>query len=217
MQMGKEKEKVSSRYDLWTPFYDAVDNFPVLSNFQKTWKKNAVNYLNPSDGDKVLDVGTGTGEILPWIIRKKEGGSVIGSDISEGMIEKALKKVKQASTDVATKVVYDDIENSKFPSDHFDKIIATFTFTTVPNVDKAASECARILKPGGKMIVLDTGSPDDNYAKPFFYPMMISAKIFGRTHMDREIKRELSKPFTVKTIEKNMLGMVYTLECSLEE
>lgn len=216
--MGKEKEKISRRYDLWTPFYDIIDNFPLVSGFQKTWKKKAIEYLDLSDEDKVLDVGTGTGQILPWIIKKKEGGSVIGSDISEGMIEKALRRLSStSSTNVTTKVVYDDIEDSKFTSDNFDKIIATFTFTTVANLDEAIAECARILKSDGKMIILDTGPPNNNYAKSFFYPMMISAKIFGRTHMDREIKRELSKHFEVRTIEENMLGMVYTLECKIEK
>ncbi len=112
------------------------------------------------------------------------------------------------------KVLYDDIEDSKFPSNYFDKIISTFTFTTVPNVEKAAEECARILDRDGQMIVLDTGKPDKLSAKPLFYPMMISAKIFGRTHMDREIKKKLSYHFDVELIEKNLLGMVYTLRCS---
>ncbi|MBS3817482.1 MAG: methyltransferase domain-containing protein [Candidatus Thermoplasmatota archaeon] len=212
--MSEEKEKISSRYDFWTPFYDAVDNFPLFSRYQRGWKKKAVKHLHASDGDRILDVGTGTGQLLPWISKEFEKGSVIGSDISEKMVEKARTKV-DGTDDLKIEVVQDDIEDSSFPSDHFDKIIATFAFTTFPNVDKAASECARILKPDGKMIVLDTGKPEKTHANILFYPMMVSAKIFGRTHMDREIKKELSEYFEVKTLEKNMLGMVYTLKCKL--
>jgi len=216
--MNRDKEKVSDRYDIWTPFYDAVDNFPLVSSSQKRWKKNAVEHLDLSQGERVLDIGTGTGQILPWIAEYMEEGLIIGSDISQGMVDKSKKKIrrmKNVPEDLTLKVVKDDIESSKFPDDHFDKIIATFTFTTIPNVEKAVSECARILSSEGVMIVLDTGEPEDRHGYLLFYPMMISAKVFGRTHMDRDVEKKLSKRFRTRKIEKNMLGMVYTLKCTL--
>lgn len=212
--MGCGKKKVSDRYDNWTPFYDLVDEFPLISRPQRKWKKRAVEYLDPSSGERTLDIGTGTAQILPWIAKEIDEGSVIGTDISRSMIDYARERVSGLNGGVEVKVLYDDIEDSKFPSNYFDKIISTFTFTTVPNVEKAAEECARILDRDGQMIVLDTGKPDKLSAKPLFYPMMISAKIFGRTHMDREIKKKLSYHFDVELIEKNLLGMVYTLRCS---
>ncbi len=214
-QMENRKEKVSERYDNWTPFYDLVDGFPLISRSQRKWKKRAVEYLDPCSGERTLDVGTGTAQILPLIAEEMEEGEIIGSDISSSMIDYARDRVNGLSGGAEVKVVHDDIENSKFPSNYFDKIISTFTFTTIPDVDKAAEECARILDPDGHMIVLDTGKPDKLSAKPFFYPMMFSAKIFGRTHMDRKIKKKLSDHFEVELIEKNLLGMVYTLRCSL--
>ncbi len=211
--MGNENKKVSKRYDYWTPFYDIVDEFPLISRPQRKWKKRAVKYLNPSPGERTLDVGTGTAQILPWIAEKKENGVIIGSDISKSMIEYARKQVSGLNGGVEVKVVRDDIEDSKFPSDYFDNIISTFTFTTVPDMRKAAEECRRILKPKGHMIVLDTGRPDKLSARPLFYPMMVSAKIFGRTHMDREIEKTLNEYFQVEILEENLLGMVYTLRC----
>ncbi|MEF8874055.1 MAG: methyltransferase domain-containing protein [Candidatus Thermoplasmatota archaeon] len=216
--MSSDKEKVSGRYDIWTPFYDVVDNFPLVSGFQKRWKRHAVDLLEATSGDKVLDVGTGTGEILPWIAEKMDEGLVVGSDISEGMIRKARDRtddIENVPDDLELKVVKDDIESSEFSDDCFDKIIATFTFTTVPDMEKAASECARILKPEGKMIILDTGKPERRFGYPLFYPMMISAKVFGRTHMDRDVEEAVSKEFEVARVEENMMGMVYTLKCRI--
>ncbi len=214
--MEEKKEKVSNRYDLWTPFYDVIDNFPLLSGFQTRWKKDAVERLDPGDGEKVLDVGTGTGEILPWIVERMDEGLVVGTDISEGMIEKArtrIENIDDIPDDLEVKIVNDDIENSRFPDDYFDKIIATFTFTTVPHVEKATSECARILKPKGNMIILDTGKPNTLCGYPLFYPMMMSAKVFGRTHIDRDVEEDISKRFEVSRVRQNMMGMVYTLKC----
>ncbi len=215
--MGSGKKKISNRYDSWTPFYDFIDEFPLISRPQKNWKRRAVEYLNPSSGERILDVGTGTAQIIPWIVEDIEYGKIIGSDISSSMIDYARERVSGLKGDVEVKIVHDDIENSKFSTDYFDKIILTFTFTTVPNVEKAAEECARILKPEGQMIVLDTGKPDRLSAKTLFYPMMVSAKIFGRTHMERDIKEKLNDHFQVEMLEENLLGMVYTLKCCLQE
>ncbi|MBS3782425.1 MAG: class I SAM-dependent methyltransferase, partial [Candidatus Thermoplasmatota archaeon] len=141
-------------------------------------------------------------------------GKLVATDISEAMISHARNKIGN-HPEIEMRVMNDDIENSVFPDDYFDKIIATFTLTTIPDFEKAVSECARILDPDGHMIILDTGKPQNKFALPLFYPMMISAKIFGRTHMDREIKKTLSDHFDVELMEENLLGMVYTLKCEV--
>ncbi len=210
--MDKSKKKVSDRYDSWTPFYDLVDRFPLISKPQRKWKRNAVKYLEIKEGDRVLDVGTGTGQILPWIADQMSSGELVATDISGSMLARARKKIENIS-EIDVSLINDDIENSRFSDDRFDKIITTFTLTTVPDFERAMSECARILDPEGHMIVLDTGSPKNPYALPLFYPMMFSAKVFGRTHMDRNIKSELSQHFRVNMLEENLLGMVYTVKC----
>ncbi len=212
--MDRSKEKVSKRYDSWRPFYDLLDHFPLISRPQRRWKKKAVELLNLSEGDRVLDIGTGTGQILPWILDEMSSGELIATDISEEMIARARERVKDTNG-VDVSVVKDDIEESQFPDDHFDKIITTFTLTTVPDFEKAISECARILDDEGHMIVLDTGKPETKSAYPLFYPMMLSAKIFGKTHMDRDIKEELSKHFQIEVVEENLFSMVYTIKCRI--
>lgn len=209
-----DQDKVSSRYDFWTPFYDFIDNIPVISGPQKKWKRSAVKALELKGDEKVLDIGTGTGEILPWIAEDLDDGVVIGTDISKGMLKKTKNKIRKNDLENKVKVVYDDIQNSKFPEDSFEKIIATFTFTTVPDPNRTAEECKRILKKDGEMIVLDTGKPENKLYLPLFYPMNFSAKVFGRTHMNRPIPKIISDYFEVKKKKTNMLGMVYQLKCN---
>lgn len=209
-----DKDKVSSRYDYWTPFYDMLDNIPVISGPQKKWKRSAVKDLELEGDEKVLDIGTGTGEILPWIAEYLDDGVVIGSDISKKMIKRTKSKIEKKDLGDKVKVVYDDIQKSRFPDNHFDRIIATFTFTTVPDPKKTAEECERILKDEGKMIVLDTGKPEKKIYMPLFIPMNFSAKVFGRTHMDRPVPKIISDYFDVKKKKTGMLGMVYQLSCN---
>ena len=208
-----DQDKVSSRYDFWTPFYDIIDNIPVISGPQKRWKRSAVEALDLDGSEKILDIGTGTGEILPWIAEQIESGTVIGTDISKKMIERTRNKIEKKDLNEKVKVVYDDIQNSRFPDDHFDRIIATFTFTTVPDPRKTAEECKRLLKKDGKMIILDTGKPENRLYLPLFVLMNFSAKVFGRTHMDRPIPKTISDHFNVEKKKTNMLGMVYQLIC----
>lgn len=214
-EMTTDKDKVASRYDKWKFFYDLVDNFPIISRPQRRWKMVAVDSLDLCGYENVLDVGTGSGWLIPSIAEKLEGGKVVGTDISQGMVERTRSRIEKQSIQDRAEAVLDDIEDSDFSDDHFDRIIATFTFTTLPNPKKAAKECSRILKPDGRMIILDTGKPCNTLAKPIFYPMMVSAKIFGRTHMDRDVRSMLENSFEVRTIEKNMLGMVYLLDCRI--
>lgn len=173
---------------------------------------NSVEALDLGGDELVLDVGTGSGYMLPDIAKRVIDGQVIGSDISEGMLYRAERRAAMEGVDDRVRTVKDDIEGSKFPSDHFDKLITTFTLTTVPNPMKAIKECHRILKEGGKMVVLDTGKPD-GLSKLFFYPMMLSAKLFGKTHMDRDIKGALEEHFDIVESKEYMCGMVYLLCC----
>lgn len=211
-----QKEKVARRYDRWTRYYDAVDNFPIISRPQRRWKEAAVDSLELRGGERVLDIGTGSGEILPWVAARLTDGEVVGTDISSGMVEKAGERIARHGLEDRARTLYDDIEDSAFPDDHFDRIIATFTFTTIPEPAKAIRECARILKPDGRMVVLDTGRPLSPLVLPMFIPMMISAKVFGRTHMDREVRGLLEEEFRVAGDTRNFFGMVYLLKCEPE-
>ena len=208
-----DKEKVASRYDKWTYFYDLIDDFPLISRPQKIWRQKAVEALKIEEKDLILDIGTASGKMLPMITSQFDEGKVIGTDISRKMLLRAEKLIEKNDLEDKVEIKFDDIEKSSFPDDHFDKIISTFTFTTLPNPKKSALECSRILKDGGKMIVLDTGWPEKIYSKILFVPIMISAKVFGRTHMDRDIIAILKNNFKIRKISTHMSGMVYIIEC----
>ncbi|MGM0510510.1 MAG: class I SAM-dependent methyltransferase, partial [Thermoplasmatota archaeon] len=107
-----DKKKVASRYDRWKGFYDLVDNFPLVSRPQKRWKREAVDRLDLEGDELVLDIGTGSGEIIPWIAEKLDEGKVIGTDISQGMVGLTNDKIDEAGIQERAEAVYDDIEDS---------------------------------------------------------------------------------------------------------
>lgn len=211
----KLKLKVSHRYDAWTPFYDAIDNFPIISRPQRRWRLRAVELSTEILPRYLLDVGSGSGYILPWVMERMENDAlVVALDISKKMLLRSRERVIRYSGRHVTCVhVLSDSDNMPFKDNTFDSIIATFAFTSIPNYKKSIIECIRVLKKGGRMVVLDTGPPERRYAVPFHKTIGGVARIFGYTYMDRDIPRYLASIKSIKKItEERYSGtIVYIL------
>ncbi len=152
--MGRS-EKIKKRYDRWSRYYDAFDLGGV--NDQKML---AVDLLKPEKNAIIMDIGTGTGAIIPYLAKQiSNEGQIIGIDFSKKMVQTANERIiKQKITSKAKAMVADGTK-LPFPDGHFDAIIATFAFTSFPEPEKAMKECARVLRPGGRFSILDTGKP----------------------------------------------------------
>ena len=152
--MGRS-EKIKKRYDRWSRYYAAFDLGGV--NDQKML---AVDLLKPEKNAIIMDIGTGTGAIIPYLAKQiSNEGQIIGIDFSKKMVQTANERIiKQKITSKAKAMVADGTK-LPFPDGHFDAIIATFAFTSFPEPEKAMKECARVLRPGGRFSILDTGKP----------------------------------------------------------
>ncbi|MEM3397189.1 MAG: methyltransferase domain-containing protein [Thermoplasmata archaeon] len=181
-----EKDRVRKRYDRWSSFYDLFDLGGVT--FEKRF---AVDTLELNGDEHVLDFGTGTGAILPYIAGKLKNGKVYAVDFSERMLGKAKERVRKAGFQSKVEILKDDCENLSFPSNYFDCVIATFTFTSLPHPQKGAIELERVLKPGGRFSVLETGKPKKWYLLPHYWLIKPVARVFGYTYIDRNVSQYL--------------------------
>jgi len=212
---AKSKERVAKRYDRWSRYYDAVDTLPGVSKSQMEWRMEAVELLDVKGDSVVLDAGTGSGLIIPWIAERLEGGKVVGTDISGKMLEVARKRAEAAGVADRVELVKDDIEASSFADGYFDRAIATFTLTTVPDPRGTLENMSRVLKKGGLLVILDTGRPTSLGYKIIFPFIKFSARTFGYTYIDRDIIDMVrgipALEFVSET--RHMGGMVYCLVC----
>ena len=152
--MGRS-EKIKKRYDRWSRYYDTFDLGGVNDH-----KKLAVDLLKLEPNARVMDIGVGTGAIIPYLARQLgEEGQVIGIDFSEKMVNVANQRFQKEGIASKAKAMVADGTKLPFPDNHFDAIIATFAFTSFPEPEKAINECARVLRPGGRFSILDTGKP----------------------------------------------------------
>ena len=148
-------ERVRKKYDRWSRYYDAFDLGGVNDQ-----KKLAVDILELRPDSLVLDVGTGTGAIIPYLASKLgPGGKVIGIDFSEAMVARANARIQKSGLGKTATAEVEDCTALSYPDGHFDAALATFAFTSFPEPGKAILEVARVLKPGAIFSVLDTGKP----------------------------------------------------------
>ena len=181
-------EKTRKRYDRWSRFYDAFDLGGV--NDQKTL---AVDLMNLEPNAIVMDMGTGTGAIIPYLARKLKDGKVIGIDFSRKMVNTANERIAKENIASKAKAMVADGTRLPFPDGHFDAIIATFAFTSFPEPEKAIRECARVLRPGGVFSILDTGKPPGKKHKLRYRYLKTIMWRAGYTDISLDIPRLVKK------------------------
>ena len=200
--------KVRKRYESWSKYYDAVDGFPVLSRSGAERRAEAVELLRIEPDEIVLDLGCGTGEMLAIASKLCPRARPLAVDFSRGMLVKAKKKVPKCAALLA------DVERMPIRDDSIDKVIASYTFTSVPDPEACAKEMLRIMRPGARASLLDTARPRSIPWRVATGPTRAMAKVVGYTYMDREILPMLRKYFRVVKVISYSGGFVW---CGLLE
>jgi phosphatidylethanolamine/phosphatidyl-N-methylethanolamine N-methyltransferase len=138
--------KVRSAYQRWAPVYDEL-----FGACFKPGQLGAVEALASQPGEKILEVGVGTGLALPFWHRQ---AAVTGIDISERMLQRAARLCARRRLDhVQLRVL--DAQATDYPDNHFDKIAAMYVVSVVPNVPALLAEMRRICKPGGRIVIVN--------------------------------------------------------------
>jgi len=150
-QLDINREMVERAYDRWAPIYDLVFG----GVFGKG--RHAAIVATNSIGGRVLEVGVGTGISLPQYAANTR---IFGTDISEAMLAKAKQRVADQRLKNVEGLAVMDAEKLEFPDNSFDVVMAQYVVTAVPNPEKALDEFARVLRPGGEMIILSRVSAD---------------------------------------------------------
>lgn len=155
-QSVDEREKASrvrGVFDSVAPKYDLMNDLMSMG-LHRAWKAYTVMVANLREGDQVLDIAGGTGD-LSQAFAKKVGanGNVVHTDINEAMLRTGRDRLLDAGLALPTLVC--DAEKLPFPTDHFDLVSVAFGLRNMTHKDVALAEMARVLKPGGKLLVLE--------------------------------------------------------------
>lgn len=137
-------------------FNSMADSWDEKNRYEMDKIELMLNLLYIKNGDTVLDVGTGTGVLLPLLLRKTGGEYITAIDVAEKMIEKA----KQKFPDTGTRFAAADVMEYPFDNDSFNHIICYSVFPHIQEKSAAIARFAAALKPGGLLSVLHSASKE---------------------------------------------------------
>lgn len=159
-----KKEGVKKMFDNIAPDYDKLNHILSL-NIDKNWRKKAVRELaDEARPLNVLDVACGTGDFTIEIARKvPQGSTVVGVDISDGMIAVGLEKLAKLGIDATLKVA--DCEALPYEDNTFDRISVGFGVRNFEHLELGLSEMYRVLAPGGKLVILELSVPSNAFIR----------------------------------------------------
>ena len=154
--LGK-KEQVAQMFNNISENYDDL-NRVISLGIDVSWRKKVVKLVGANNPKQILDIASGTGD-LAIMMASLNPDKIVGLDISEGMLNVGKQKVAKANLSHMIDMVVGDSENIPFEDNTFDAITVSFGVRNFENLDKGLTEILRVLKPGGKFVVLETSNP----------------------------------------------------------
>ena len=173
-----KKKQVEKMFDKIAFRYDFLNRFLSLG-IDVGWRKKAIKMLVPFHPKEILDVATGTGDFAITCHEMLHPQKITGIDISDGMLEIGRKKVAEAGLDNKIELLHGDSEEMAFGDNTFDAVTVAFGVRNFEDLEKGLSEIKRVLRPGGKLIILECTKPSLPVIKQLysFYMRFITPKI----------------------------------------
>ena len=161
-QVQKMFSDIAPRYDLL--------NRLLSCGQDRYWRKRAVARLSPQAGERFLDIATGTADVALEIIRKVPKGAVqvVGMDFSEKMLELAQQKIDRQDKAHSIQLKSGSAENLPFEDNSFDGTTTAFGVRNFSDVRQALSEMHRVIKPGGRCVILEFALPRNPVFKALY-------------------------------------------------
>lgn len=188
-----KKEEVATMFNNISKRYDFLNHFLSLG-IDKMWRKKAIKQLEEIQPKSILDIATGTGDFAIAAL-KLNPNEVIGVDISQGMLDVGIEKMKRKGYDDVISMKLGDSEKLPFDENRFDALTVGFGVRNYENLEKGLEDMLRVLKPGGKAVILE-------FSKPKKFPVKQTFGFYS--------KRVI--PFLGKTISKDKRAYEYLPE-----
>lgn len=153
-----KKDQVASMFNDIAFRYDFLNRF-LSAGIDIGWRKKAIRELQSIQPKIVLDVATGTADVALLTHKLLKPAQIVGIDISDGMLNLGRKKITDQQLDQIISLHNGDSENIDFKNEYFDAITVAFGVRNFQHLTKGLQEMFRVLKPGGKMVILEFSKP----------------------------------------------------------
>ena len=165
---GEKASQVEQMFDVIAPSYDKL-NHRLSWNIDRGWRKKAIRQLVPFRPQKVLDIATGTGDFAIMAAQMLSPQSLVGADISEGMMAVGAEKVKELGLQDIISFAREDCLNLSYDDNTFDAVTAAFGIRNFASLNRGLSEMCRVMKPGGHLSIVELTTPVSFPMKQLFW------------------------------------------------
>ncbi|MDR1370532.1 MAG: bifunctional demethylmenaquinone methyltransferase/2-methoxy-6-polyprenyl-1,4-benzoquinol methylase UbiE [Dysgonamonadaceae bacterium] len=168
----RKSTQVEQMFDEIAGHYDEL-NHTLSMGIDRRWRKKGILSLKDLNPQKILDIATGTGDLAIDAYNSLQPDQILGIDISEGMMEIGRRKV--AKLGLSDKITFEkqDCTGLQLPDNSFDAAIVAFGIRNFENLDKGLQEILRILRPNGKLMILELTTPE-------YFPMKQAYFIYSK-------------------------------------
>ncbi|MBN8234682.1 demethylmenaquinone methyltransferase [Halobacillus kuroshimensis] len=198
-------------HHVFEKIYERYDSMNSIISFQqhRLWRRDVMKRMNVQPGDTALDVCCGTGD---WTMALAESvssnGKVTGLDFSENMLSVGIKK-KLAGRVRQVEFQHGNAMALPFEDDQFDFVTIGFGLRNVPDYQQVLREMYRVVKPGGKVVCLETSQPTNPFFKRMYYfyfgnIMPLFGRVFAKSYQEYSWLHESAKDFPGKKELKMM-------------
>lgn len=158
---GPQTEKIRNLFDSIAKDYDKLNHILSLG-IDKTWRRRAIKNIAQDCPQQILDIACGTGDFSIDIAnRTRPETTITGLDLSEGMLEVMCRKVDKAGLSARIKTMVGNSESMPFEDGSFDRVTIAFGIRNFENRETALKEILRVLKPGGRLVILELSVPSN--------------------------------------------------------
>ena len=195
-------DSVASKYDLM--------NDLMSMGLHRAWKAYTVAVANLREGDRVLDIAGGTGDLAGAFAKKVgERGTVVHTDINEAMLRQGRDRLLDEGLILPTSLA--DAEKLPFKSESFDLVSVAFGLRNMTHKDQALAEMCRVLKPGGRLLVLEFSRVAAPLQKPYdWYSFNILPKLGSLFAGDAESYKYLAESIRMHPDQATLKAMMKT-------
>ncbi len=195
-------DSVASKYDLM--------NDVMSAGLHRAWKAYTVQVANLKAGERVLDIAGGTGDLARAFARKVgETGVVVHTDINEAMLRQGRDRLLDEGLILPTSLA--DAEKLPFKSESFDLVSVAFGLRNMTHKDQALAEMCRVLKPGGRLLVLEFSRIAEPLRKPYdWYSFNILPKLGSLFAGDADSYRYLAESIRMHPDQATLKAMMKT-------
>lgn len=161
-----KKDQVAEMFNSISKRYDFLNHFLSLG-IDIIWRKQAINKLKDDKPKLILDIATGTGDLAIEAL-KLNPDKIIGIDISSGMLEVGKSKIAKLGLQDKIDLQLGDSEGLLFDDNNFDAVVVAFGVRNFEHLEKGLADMFRVLKGGGKVVILEFSKPNSFPMKQFY-------------------------------------------------